>query len=233
MTATTRTEGPFEGVPWPDVLTARVVSPGPAPRLHGYDCEGDLARTCSLAELTLLSLTGELPTEAQARGFEVATAFLAPIAVNEAPSHAAVLARLCSGSDSAVLGTASIALAEQARFAVAELAGDWSWLASPVGEVPRALRCRTEEDRERVKRLRVALGPCGLHVPALARDLGRIPALAATLVASGLTLPAQVACAWVMARLPVAVAEAMAERAGNLREYPWHLPPFRYEEPQR
>ena len=98
-------DGPFDVVPWPETLTARVVAPGPAPRLHGYDTERDLAPHYGLAELTLLSLTGELPAPPQARGFEVATTFVAPIAVSEAPSHAAVLARLCSGSDSAVLGT--------------------------------------------------------------------------------------------------------------------------------
>ena len=232
MTATATTEGPFEGVPWPDSITARVVSPGPTPRLHGYDCEGDLAQNCGLAELTLLSLTGELPTAAQARGFEIATAFLAPVGVNEAPSHAAVLARLCSGSDSAVLGTASIALAEQARFAVAELAADWSWLANPLGDVPAALRSTTDEDRDRVRQLRATLGPSGLSASALEADLGRIPAVVAILVACGLARPAQVECAWMLARLPVALAEAMAERPGNLREYPWHLPPFRYEDPR-
>jgi hypothetical protein len=232
MTATPG-DGPFEAAPWPDELTARVVSPGPAPRLHGYDCEGDLAVDCSLAELTLLSLTGDLPTAAQARAFEVATVFLAPLGVNEAPSHAAVLARLCSGSDSAVLGTASIALAEQARFILAEMVPDWAWLAHPVGDVPAALRPASGEDPARVARLRAALGGSGLRVPALDRDLGRIPAVVAILVACGLARPDQVACAWVTARLPVAFAEAMAERAGNLREYPWHVPPFRYEEAPR
>jgi hypothetical protein len=229
----TAAEGPFETVPWPDALTARVVSPGSAPRLHGYDCEGDLARGCSLAELTLLSLTGELPTAAQARAFEVATVFLAPIGVNEAPSHAAVLARLCSGSDSSILGTASIALAEQARFVLAEMVADWGWLMLPVGEIPSAFRPANGEDQARVARLREALGPAGLRVAALDREVGRIPAVVAVLVGCGLTRPDQVACAWVMARLPVAFAEAMAERPGNLREYPWHLPPFRYEEPIR
>jgi hypothetical protein len=223
-------EGPFDVVPWPDTLTARVVTPGPAPRLHGYDTERDLAPHCGLAELTLLSLTGDLPTPAQARGFEIATTFLAPIVVSEAPSHAAVLARLCSGSDSAVLGTASIALAEQARCALADLAADWAWLVRPEGPVPPALRCASDQERDRVALLREALRPSGLSVPALERDLARIPAVVAVLVACGLVAPHHVACAWVLARLPVAFAEAMAERPGNLREYPWHLPPFRYEE---
>jgi hypothetical protein len=48
-----------------------------------------------------------------------------------------------------------------------------------------------------------------------------------------MTEPHQVEALWVIARLPVALAEAMAERPGNLREYPWHLPRFHYEEADR
>jgi len=223
-------EGPFDVLPWPSALTARVVTPGARPRLHGYDCEDDLARHTSMSEALLLSLTGELPTEARARAFEIAVAFLAPVAVNEAPSHAAVLARLCQGTPSAILGTAAIALAEEARFAVARLADAWQWLGAPTAEVPAAIRAADDDERESVGRLRELLGAAGLRVAALGHDVARIPAIVAALIACGLARPHQVEGAWVVARLPVAFAEAMAETPGNLRAYPANLPPFRYEE---
>jgi len=209
------------------------VTPGARPHVHGYDCEGDLARGTTSGERLILALTGELPSRARARAFEVVTSFVAPVAVNEAPTHAALLARLCSASTSGVLSTAALALAEQARTLVASLATDWGWLVDPQGEVPLPLRATDDEARASVARLREALGPSGLPVPALDRDVARSPALVAALVACGLVRPEQVEAAWVVSRLPLAFAEAMADKPGNLREYPWHLPRFRYEEGER
>jgi hypothetical protein len=225
-------QGPFDVVPWPDTLTARVVTPGARPHLHGYDCETDLAMLPS-SDRIVLALTGELPPRARAKAFDVVTSFLAPVAVNEAPTHAAVLARLCSGSTSSILATGALALAEQARTVVAGLSPHWSWLARPESDAPMDLRAADDEERASVDRLRDALRASGLPVPALERDLGRVPAVVATLLACGLTEPHQVEAVWVVARLPVVLAEAMAERPGNLREYPWHLPRFHYEEADR
>ncbi len=229
----TKHEGPFDVAPWPDVLTARVVTPGVQPRLHGYDCEGDLATGTRCGERLILALTGEVPTAARARAFDVVTSFLAPVAVNEAPTHAAMLARLCSGSTSSILATAALALAEQGRCAVASLVPHWLWLARPETEAPAALKALDEDDRASVMRLRRALQPAGLSVPALEHDLGRTPAIVAALIACGLEEPHQVEAAWVITRLPVAFAEAMAATPGNLREYPWHLPRFSYTEDER
>jgi citrate synthase len=95
------------------------VSPGPDPRIHGYAVEGDLAPHYRFSDVIYLSLTGELPTDAQSRTFERALILLSPISIAEAPSHAASLARVCDATHSAVIGTGAIALAEQARFMVA------------------------------------------------------------------------------------------------------------------
>ena len=225
--------GPFEEVTWPEALTARVVTPGARPRLHGYDCEGDLARNATMAESVLLALTGELPTAARARAFEIATSFLAPVAVNEAPTHAAVVARLCRGPASSVLCTAAVGLAEQARFTVAWLAPSWEWLGSPSGVRPSALAASSDDDRASAGRLREVLREVGFPVQALEHDLGRVPAIVATMIACGLAQPSHVEAAWVMARLPVAFAEAMAEKPGNFREYPVNLPAFHYVEESR
>jgi hypothetical protein len=111
---------PFSQNPWPDKLTARVVQPGDDPRIHGYAVAADLAKHYRFSDVIFLSITGELPTEDQSAKFERALILLSPISVAEAPSHAASLARVCDGSNSAVIGTGAMALAEQARFAVAE-----------------------------------------------------------------------------------------------------------------
>src|SRR5262245_48707929 len=87
-----RPEGPVEAYPWPEKLEARVVTPGDAPRLHGYDVEADLCAHYSFVETVLLSLTGELPSEPQAAAFDVALQFLGPLSVAHASTHAAVLA---------------------------------------------------------------------------------------------------------------------------------------------
>lgn len=111
---------PFSENPWPAKLTARVVSEGTDPRIHGYSVASDLARNYRFSDVVYLSLTGELPSDEQSRTFERALILLSPISIAEAPSHAASLARVCDGSNSAVIGTGAIALAEQARFVIAE-----------------------------------------------------------------------------------------------------------------
>jgi hypothetical protein len=223
-------EGPFDVQAWPAAVTARVVTPGPRPHLHGYDCEDELATATTMSERILLASTGELPGREQARALDVVWAFVEPVGVDQAPTHAALVARLCSGSTSSILATAAIVLAEQARSVVEELAPHWDWLARPAGDAPPALLAKDEEDRASVDRLRAALRATGLGIPALERDLARTPALVASLVACGLVEPHQVQAVWVQARLPVAFAEAMSDRPGNLREYPWDVPAFRYEE---
>ena len=112
--------GPLETETFPERLSARVVEPGPSPRVHGYDVEADLARYYRASDLTLLSLTGELPSPGASAAFEVACMFLAPISVAEAPVHAAVLARLCAAPSSSIAAVAAIALSQQARALVVE-----------------------------------------------------------------------------------------------------------------
>lgn len=111
---------PFDQVSWPNTITARVVQPGEDPRIHGYAVSADLAKHYGFSDVVFLTLTGELPTDEQSAKFARALILLSAISVGEAPSHAASLARVCDGSDSAVIGTAAIALSEQARVAVAE-----------------------------------------------------------------------------------------------------------------
>jgi len=227
MNSTFASNGPLDDVEWPAKLTARVVTPGPCPRVHGYDVEGDLARHYSFAETVLLALTGDLPAKGEARAFDVALQFAAPAFVQEAPTHATILARICMASTSQMLGVAAIALAEQARVLVADHRAWIDLLAGPFSEAPPELLAKTDEERESVMRLRQALRGT-VVVPALVHDLGRPAALLATLHASGLRTADTMECALVLARLPVAMAEGLATPAGSHREYPVLLPPIAY-----
>src|SRR5690606_2603574 len=68
--------GPVEDHAWPARLSARVATARPVPRIHGYAIADDLARYYSLAEQTLLALTGAIPDEATGRAFEWAMQML-------------------------------------------------------------------------------------------------------------------------------------------------------------
>jgi hypothetical protein len=207
-----RRRGPFD-IDWPEKLTARVVTPGPAPRVHGYDAEGDLAKHYAWTETVLLALTGELPSASRTRAFEIAMSFLAPAPVQEAPTHAAVLARICSVHTSAIVGTAAVALAEQAR----------SWMSrvnepADVGGVD-----------DSVERLRHALRHANLSVPGTDGKVTRLGALLATLRFAGLEATEQQEAAMVLARLPCALAEAFATPPLSIMTCA-QLPDVRYTE---
>ena len=220
---------PIDEAEWPSQLTARVVSPGAQPTLHGYDVETDLATHYSFAETILLSLTGEPPTKGHGRAFEILLQFSAPSPVNEAPTHAAVLARICVGTTSSILGTAAVGLAEQARV-VAESHRSWiAALANPVAALPPEFRATSDEERLSVERLRHALRE-HLRVPALEHDVSRTAAVLAGLYECGLHGADQLESALVLARMPTALAEALATPPGSYRHYPVLLPPIAYDE---
>lgn len=233
MSAGDERAGPFDAAEWPEKLRARVVTPGPRPRVRGYDVEDDLARNYSFAEGVLIALTGEPPSAEQGRAFDVAMQFLSPAPVNEAPTHAAALARICAGSDAAIIGTAAVGLAEQARWTVEQNAAMLAWLDEGSGLPPSASMAQGDEERRSVERLREALRPTGLAVSALDGDLGRTPALLAIFHACGLRRPHAIESAWVIARLGTAVAEAMSHKQRAFHLYPTSLPRFRYEENPR
>ncbi len=215
-----RRSGPLDDATWPERIAARVVEPGERPRLHGYDVEGDLARHYGLADLVLLALTGELPSEQQACAFDVAMAFLSPAPVNEAPAHAAVIVRICDVLTSALVGTAAIALGEQARVLVVQHGADEPPLADDPAE------------RRSVDRLRETLRASGVLVPALERHraMSRTASLIATLRFAGLERAEQIEAAMVLARLPSAIAEAFAMPSHGYRDYPVDLPAVCYVE---
>jgi hypothetical protein len=184
--------------------------------LHGYSAEDDLARHHTWAETVLLLLTGELPSERAARAFEIALHFLAPAPVNEAPTHAAVITRICKVLTSAMLGTAAIALGEQARQVVVS--------GAPLSSLT------TSEERASLERLRFALREAGLSVPGTDGEVSRTEALLATLRFAGLHSTELQEAAMVLARLPCVIAEAFAAPVQSYNDYPVQLPDVRYLE---
>jgi hypothetical protein len=211
-----RRPGPLDDPAWPAKLTARVVTPGASPRLHGYAAEDDLACHHTWVETVLLLLTGELPSESRARAFEIALHFLMPAPVNEAPTHAAVITRICKVLTSGMIGTAALALGEQARDVV-------------VSGAPLASLSPREEEAS-LERLRFALRAAGLSVPGTEGAVGRTEALLATLRFAGLQSTELQEAAMVLARLPCVIAEAFAAPVQSYNDYPVQLPDVRYTE---
>jgi hypothetical protein len=221
--------GPLEAAKFPEKLRARVVTPGPAPRVHGYDVESDLAQHYGIGDWVLLSFTGELPTAPARAAFEVAWLFLGAVSVAHAGAHASVLARLCGATVSATVGVAAIGLAEQARALLVEHEELLHSLRASAA-LPERYQSFATEEREAVERLRLALRRTGLSVPTLQQSPTRDAALLSVLFACGLRRARQLEAVVTLARLPCALAEGFAERATNFGNYPINLPPFVYEE---
>jgi len=232
-----RPDGPVESYPWPTTLEARIITPGEEPRVHGYCVESDLAPHYSFTEAVLLTLTGELPNESQAAAFDVALVFLAPLSVAHAPTHAGVLARICGARFSAVSAIAAVTLAERGRTILDENAALLEWLhglrESSEAPPPPASLAAGESERSSVSRLRKALAHRGVEIPALdaSYDLGRLPALLATLCFAGLEHREQIEATFVLASFASTIAEARTRGVASFREYPMNVPRFVYEEP--
>ena len=227
--------GPIERARLQERLAAHVVTPGPHPRIHGYDVEGDLAHHYGFAEQMLLTLTGVAPERAVGQAFEVALAFLAPTSVAQAPAHAAVLARLIGPPDVSVVATGAVVLHEQAQDALRRHRALLAWLATPERERPPAPPgdAPTPIDAAAVARLRDALVARGAMIPPAleAQRLTLEGALLLVLHACGLTRPEGLLTAWTLAGLPAVVAEGFAVRPGSFQDYPMTLPPFEYRDP--
>ena len=232
----TRPDGPVEDGPWPTTLDARVVTPGDEPRVHGYDVESDLAVNYSFAETTILTLTGELPSGEQAGAFGVALQFLAPLSVAYAPTHAAVLARICGARFSSVSAIAAVTLAERARSILDENTGFVDWLnrlrEGSKETPPESFHPKSDGERASVSRFRRALAWHGIEIPEVIaqHDLGRTPALLAALHFSGLVHREQMEAALVLASFASAIAEARTRDVASFREYPMNVPRFVYKE---
>jgi len=223
-------EGPLDVAPFPDTLSARVITPGPRARLHGYDVESDLAPHYDATDLLILSLTGELPTPEVAAAARIALVFLAPVSIAHASVHASALARLCGTASVSTIGVAAIALAEQARVLLDEHSTLFAWLTSQEGELPERYRASDPDERASTARLRDALSSTGLAVPELDAMPKRDAALLIVLFRCGFKERAQLETAIVTARLPSTLAEAMAVKVTDFNHYPANLPRYLYRD---
>jgi hypothetical protein len=223
--------GPVESVAWPTRLRGAVVDPKRM-RIHGYAVAGDLALHYSFAEVVLLALTGAPPEPAVGVFFARALVALMPVAVGDAPAHAALLARLTGARAPSVAGVAATVAAQGAGALMCAREQLEAWEASG-GPLPPSLRGASPRDRAVRRALREAAADAELAVPALARSVSAEAALTAALVACGLAAPWQLAAAITMASLPCSLAEAFAPGGVDLRSYPMTLPAFAYADPRR
>jgi hypothetical protein len=228
-----RPSGPLEEFSWPEELEARVVTPGDNPRLHGYVVEEDLANHYTFVETVLLSLTGELPSRDQGRAFELALVFLSPLSVAEAPTHAALLARICGARSSAVVGITALALVERARHLLDEYALVVAWLVDPARSFPAHFRAKTAAERASVARLSAALKASAVELNVFGWDPDRISAVLALLCYAGLTRREQMEAVLLLASLAPSLGEAFTREVAWFHEYPTQLPLFEYEEAER
>ncbi len=218
MSAHDERRGPVEDHDWPDRLSARVASAGERPVIHGYSIAGDLARHYSFGEQTLLALTGALPDEATGRAFEWAMQLLGATSVADAPAHTAVVVRLCGASPGAAFAAGFTAATELATAMIDRHAALIAWL-----EGGGAYPAEHAGDGALAAEARARLA---LEVPALACSPTDEAALIAILHRCGLCDPAQIVGAVALAKLPVVMGEAIAQRPLGFRGYPMNVPDF-------
>ena len=220
--------GPIEDRQWPTTLPGRVVKPGPQPRIRGYDLHGDLVEHYGFAEIALIALQGNAPEGNAGRLFELALSLLSACSIAEGPSHGAQLVRRCGARSAAVLSAGAVGLSEQAQAVVDEHRELLAWLEAPEDELPAAFRSVDAGQREAVARFAARVGELGIDLPILGEQPTFRAALLAALHHCGLRDPERIQAAWILARLPAVLAEAIEQPAGELRSYPIDLPHYEY-----
>lgn len=203
----------------PTKLWSRAVTAEEDRCLFGYSIR-ELATEGCVAGVLYLSLTGDLPTRCQLRAFEIGFLVISAVSIESGPVHAASLARLCGADPSAIQGIAALALAEQAASLLEEA------YSSIEASLPQRRDVAATELGERV---RAKLGDDAGQFVAWQLPVSDFALGVHLLVESGISkelLPR----ALVLARLPVASAEAFAHRAnGFFKEYPFSLPAVEYD----
>lgn len=215
---------------WPDTIEARVVAPGVTPRLGGYDVDRDLLAHYAFRDALGLAWSGDLLDSGKAAVLDAALLACAPIGVNEAPSHAGVLARVCATTSASTIGIIATTVAQQAAHLLNEHDEWFAWLASGgTGSAPIRYVASSAEERLVATRLIECAARTSWTIPGLAVGPQRAAAILAVFHALGFGRDVMLT-AWVTARLPIACAEAFAQPVLGMRGYPMNLPPTRYEE---
>jgi hypothetical protein len=220
--------GPIEDRTWPTTLEARVVQPGDAPRIHGYDVQGDLAPNYSFAELVLTTLLGEVPNRSTGRLFDAVLSFLAPCSVAEGPTHAALLVRTCGARAPAVLASGAVTLSEEAAAVLHDHAELLQWLDAPSTTLPARYRSESPAEENAVNRFAACVRASGATLPIMEQGPTLRAALLAAAYHCGLRDAERLQAMWLLARLPAVMAEALHRPVAELRRYPIDLPRYEY-----
>lgn len=218
--------GPIDDFPAVDVYAARVITPS-GERVHGYHVEEDLIENYSFAELLSTMLTGTPPSEADGTALSVLFSYASTVLPGAVPCHAAGLSRLMGARSTAVLATACLALAEQARELVEAHGELLAWLDTRQGAAPQT-GVPTDADRESVARLQRRLQAVGVESDIFSFGLTRTATIFALLHQCGIKRAEHLQTIMVMCRLAPVMAEALAVTPLAFSTYPLKLPHFQY-----
>lgn len=227
--------GLLDGVRFPERLTGHVVEPVADPRVHGYAVQADLGRHVGFLDVGWLALTGELPTADERDALSLALTWLSPLHIGEAPTHAAVLARVAGAPDEALSAIATVALGQTIAAECRALAPFFAWLDEPPGRAPPAAAIEPEPTSEQAQAL-AALAVDSARWFGAARALPATPVLRRTAAAYallhrlGIRDPLRLHALATWARLPAVLAEAACMPVGAVMRYPAKLPDYRYVE---
>lgn len=212
-----------------EMLLARVVVPGPQPAIHGYSLYDDLAVHYGLAEVTFLTLTGELPSPTQRDIFGLACVVTSAASVQQPPAHVAVLARTCGARAAGVFAAGATTLAEQAAAQVEEHSALLAWLEAGAMVSPPS-EYVDNRSMAFMTRLRAQCINKGCSVAALEYSLTPLAAALCMLHSVGLQQSWQLQAALCLARWPAVMAEGMATPRLGFKDYPMTKPQFTYVE---
>ena len=226
-------QGPFDQNPFPNHLTARAVTPDPAPLLEGYSLLTDLAQNKSFTETLWLSLKGELPDKNQLWLLEQALYFLAPVHMGEAPTHASMVSRVTESWTSSTLVIGTLGLAERSRALQIELL-EWTTFLK-TGAQGQAPLCALLPEKN--PELSVATELLFSEFKnRFSRNLGpnlslRREAVAFLLLNEiDLLEPLMIDFLSIWAAMPLVMAELKYSSHYNVKSYPARLPEIQYVE---
>ncbi len=226
-------EGLLDGVVFPTQLSAHVVEPADDPRIHGYAVQRELGHSVGFADVIWLSLCGELPNDVEREAFSRALTWLAPLHVADGSVHAGVLAKVAGAPEEVLPSIAALALAQRTMAELQALEPVFAWLAQRSAPLPEVAQGATSAEGwlqlcDDAKRW---FGERSPFNPWLVWK--RDAAAWALLRLLGFEDRARLISFGVLARLPVALAEAACTASGSVMKYPTQTPAFRYVEEVR
>ena len=214
--------GVLDGLTQAPQLVARAVDATPSDdRLHGYAVIGDLAAHYQFSDLLYVAITGDTPDDRASALFRLALCAFAPASVRDAPTHAAVVSRVCAAPVSSALGIGMMIAAEEARDLVDR------HLALLAGDAPAGAGETTEPWVATICDAVRAIDPQA-QLPR--SDMTRDAASIAVLVLAGIRDPDRIVAAIVAARVCGIVAETLATGPQHFAAYPVQVPQFSYVE---